>query len=320
MPAALAGSLYLECHLDGAGRVDLIFAVEREDADILAGDNPVIRLPERLAEAPGWRRLPAFSRRWTGDAPWGDAVRRIWIEIDVPPPDVEGGPKPPGAGVFLEYDADRLGPDDPYPMASTVRTTLQELYGAGLPPGREEAVGLCVGALPGPASLPYAGVLFSRGGRDLRLCLDRMTREELFRYLDRVGWPGDRERLSSTTSVLRRRKGSREVVGFGLVHMDVGRRPRGSIGLEYVLDRKPQVRGRIRETRFLRHLEERGWCTEDERRALRAWPGCRRRRLPHRLEPLLESRRVNNVKVVLGPEGSITAKAYLFARHEFRNL
>ncbi|MBW3570477.1 MAG: hypothetical protein KY467_05180, partial [Gemmatimonadetes bacterium] len=104
---------------------------------------------------------------------------------------------------------------------------------------------------------------------------------------------------------------------LGMLHVDVlegALLPR--LGLEYTLERSPQVHGGIAEGAFLDRLVECGLCAPERRDALQAWPGYEVHTLRHELWPSWLVRRVNCIKLVYEPGREPQAKAYLLAFHQ----
>jgi hypothetical protein len=280
-PAALPSWLYCECRLaSGAEQVDLSLAVDACAAEVLHG---VAR-----AGRPDWRRLREFAAGWSPHR-----VARLWLEFDAPAPRA-----PPG--VFLEFP----GLPAPRLSARIIAQLLAPLRGASLPPGPAGVLERCIAALPAQAGVRYTGLFPSRGTPALRLCLTGLREGEVAPYLATIGWPGDPERLRQDTGWAGR---------AGVLNLDLwdGVGPR--VGLEYMLSRRPQVGGELREGTLLDQLVDRGLSTVGKRQALALWPGALRLELPHTLWPALVLRRVNHIKLVYTPGSALTAKAYLAA-------
>jgi hypothetical protein len=85
LPAALTSWVYLECRLrHDEQRVDLIVRVDQRGRDVLAGDNPVIRLAPSLRGDSVWRSVRALARVWSdSSSPLFRGVERLWLEFDV---------------------------------------------------------------------------------------------------------------------------------------------------------------------------------------------------------------------------------------------
>jgi hypothetical protein len=155
--------------------------------------------------------------------------------------------------------------------------------------------------------------MLSRARQAVRVYLSRVPGAGVPGLLDDVGWPEDEAR--ATTRVLDAlHEGAPEL---GMLHLDVlegALLPR--LGLEYTLQRAPQVRGRIAEGAFVDRLVECGLCHPERRDALLGWPGYEVRTLRHELWPSWLIRRVNCVKLVHEPGREPQAKAYLLAFHQ----
>ena len=173
------------------------------------------------------------------------------------------------------------------------------------------SLGLC---RPPGAAVPYAGIMLARARQAVRVYLSRVPGSAVPALLDAVGWPEDEARV--TARVLGAVDGG-AAPELGMLHLDVlegALLPR--LGLEYTLERKPQVRGGIAERAFVDRLVECGLCVPERRDALLAWPGYEVRTLRHELWPSWLVRRVNCIKLVHEPGREPQAKAYLLAFHQ----
>jgi hypothetical protein len=308
LPAALTTCLYLERFLRREpARLDLILRVDASARSLLAG-------PDRWAGAPadggGWRRIAAFARAWSDPSTGLDAsVEALWLEFDLPP---QPHTWPPAPRVFVDFTraAARRGTVDE-------RCDLAvEVLGA-LAPARpslalRRELRACLERLPEGAYVPYVGLSPARADA-ARVCVQGLRRD-LRAYLGRVGWPGDPEGLARDVLVPlagAQAAGADEAVH--VIHLDLEPQVRPALGLEYAFARADQARGVLREAPLLDLLVARGWCDAAVRDAIGAWPGSREEALPHQIWPSRVERRVNHVKIVRAPDGSIEAKAYLAA-------
>mgnify|MGYP006139324243 CR=1 FL=1 len=87
--------------------MDLIFRVEREGAEILAGRNPVIGAGHLRGCGPAWEKVAALCGAWLdgGHPAWG-LVRHLWLELDLDAPAGPGAPPVPPPSVFLALEDD----------------------------------------------------------------------------------------------------------------------------------------------------------------------------------------------------------------------
>jgi hypothetical protein len=316
IPAALTRAAYLECRLlPGPEPVDLIFRVERGGAEILAGRHPGVDPSPLLACGPAWRAVADFCRAWLeGDGAHWQAVRHLWLELDLDDPGLPGAPPLPQPSVFVALDdgaTARMGMEEVLDLLAHVIHPLAPFAMDGDTRARLRGV---LERRPPGAAVPYAGVMLSRPRQAVRLYLSRVPGAAVPGLLNAVGWPEDQGRMAAEAVAAMRDAGAPEV---GMLHLDVlegALLPR--LGVEYTLDRHAQIRGRVAEQGFLDALAERGLCEPARRDALLAWPGYELLTLRHELWPSLLARRVNCIKLVHEPDREPQMKAYLLAFHQ----
>jgi hypothetical protein len=316
IPAALTRAAYLECRLlQGPEPVDLIFRVEREGAQILAGRHPGVDPARLLACGPAWRAVADFCRAWLdGKGPEWAVVRHLWLELDLDAPGFPGGPPIPPPSVFVAFDDDAtaaMGTDE---VLSLVERVVRPLAPAAMDADTRARLRGVLERRPPGAAVPYAGVMLSRPRQAVRVYLSRVAGADVPGLLNEVGWPEDQGRMAAEAVAAIAGAGAPEV---GMLHLDVlegALLPR--LGVEYTLERKAQIRGRVAEQAFLNTLAERGLCEPQRRDALLSWPGYELLTLRHELWPSLLARRVNCIKLVHEPDREPQMKAYLLAFHQ----
>ena len=313
LPASLTKWIYLECRLgEEASRVDMVIEVDECGRAILADQNPVLHLPERIRADPAWGRVRELCRQWADPrSPLHRTVAHIWLEFDVDGRGGGGAPdRPPVPGVFVSLG--ELPTPDFTAAAWYARAldALRPLMGGGLPSRVAGTLRTCFDGLPAGAYVPYVGVMLSRRIDAVRLCLSGVADDELPRYLRAIGWSAADGELATLASVLgdMRRAAGR---GVAILHLDVGETVLPRIGAEYMFERRAQLDGQVLETAFLDHLIERGLCTPAKRDALLAWPGYSYESFRHELWRSLLVRRLNHVKVVYEPGRALEAKGYV---------
>lgn len=312
VPAALTRGVYLECRLSADARVDLVVQVGDRGRAILSGANRAIRLPRRLRAHSHWEQVRRLCARWADpDAPLASCLRGMWLEFDAPDTDADTAAVPL-PGVFLKLvESAQAAP-------AALEEVLSSLPGLSPAPTLVRRLRRCIGELPPGAHVSYLGSFAPRGTDAVRVCMVGLPEDAISAYLARVEWPGDPHALGDLLATVGAVDGRRLHPGPGMLHLDVGGdgvQPR--IGLEYVLERGGQIRGRLHETEFLDRLVELGLCTAAKRDGLLAWPGYSFEDFAHELWPSLVKRRVNHVKLVYEPGRPPEAKAYLCAFSEF---
>ncbi|HEX2080405.1 MAG TPA: hypothetical protein VHG08_22070 [Longimicrobium sp.] len=316
IPAPLTRAAYLECRLrEGPDPVDLIFRVEREGAEILAGRNPVISAGHLRGCGPAWEKVAALCGAWLdGRHPGWALVRHLWLELDLDAPAAPGAPPVPSPSVFLALEDDATVGMETVALLDVLCALLEPLAPGGMDADSRRRVRGVLERRPPGAAVPYAGIMLSRARQAVRIYLSRVDAQAVPGLLDRVGWPEDQAR--DAAGVLAE-VAAGETPPLGMLHLDVlegALLPR--LGLEYTLERRAQVRGELVERAFLDRLVECGLCRPERRDALLAWPGYEVRTLRHELWPSWLIRRVNCVKLVHEPDREAQAKAYLLAFHQ----
>jgi hypothetical protein len=316
IPAALTRAAYLECRLRrGPEPVDLIFRVEREGAEILAGRHPGVDPGRMLACGPAWRAVAAFCRAWLdGDDPAWKLVRHLWLELDLDAPVIPGGPPLPSPSVFVALNDAATADMDTEQLLDLVGKVVRPLAPDAMDADTVARLRGVLQRRPRGAAVPYAGVMLSRARQAVRVYLSRVPGALVPGLLNEVGWPEDQGRMAAEVVETMRDAGAPEI---GMLHLDVlegALLPR--LGVEYTLDRHAQIRGRVAEQRFLDTLAEWGLCEPERHEALRAWPGYEVVTLRHELWPSLLARRVNCIKLVHEPDREPQMKAYLLTFHQ----
>jgi hypothetical protein len=319
LPAALTHWLYLECRLDArVDAVDLVFELDWRGRRVLAGGNPGLPPPPAVEEDPVGRRLSGLCREWNRPGTeFGRDLGTIWMEFDDDRHDPERGFTTPG--VFLKMAPEEEGPEGEARAWSQALHGLRTLRGRELDRPVSGALEACRDRLPAEAHAAYLGWFPARSRSTVRLCVADPPDRGIPAYLEALGWgtPGERARLSEVLERLGGPGGPEG--GVRLLDLDVedGVRPR--IGLEYILDRRAQMEGRIRETRWLEGLSDHAAADPVRLGALERWPGYTMERFPHELWRSVAVRRVNHVKIVFEPGVPLRAKAYLCLYFDHRS-
>lgn len=312
LPAALSSCVYIECRTDGANAADLIVDVSAEGWAILAGTNPVLRLPDPLRRQPVWSHVEALAqRRIDPHDPLHEALSGAWLEFDL---GVEREcDRMPTPSVFVDFS------ESVYRSPSLVARRapllhVAHLLGHAMAPAARRAIDDALAALPPRAALLYAGFMCGRDTDAIRLCIAGFSRDELAAYLDTMHWPGDMTSLTALMTSLATDEGGAQDRP-AIVHLDLSASFGACIGLEYPLARLPQLRGQLAEGALLDALVRRAFLTSEQRDALVTWPALDKRTMPHQLWPSFLVRRLNHVKLVQDANGVLSVKVYLCAEH-----
>lgn len=240
---------------------------------------------------PGGASVRPQVEEWIG--PETEIARRspvLWLEYDLPRDEV----RPPVLffGGFGPLAGERV------PRPGEVRRWMQRWLGLAAQPldeSRLDLLELCVGALPRGSHLRFLAALRpARASDDLRLVAGLPT-PAIGGWLREIGWPGEPRSLEWALE-------ARGGIPEAQVHVDVGERVGPGLGIE--LTASPS-----QWPRLIQRLHALGLC--DERgTAVLDWLG-RGNILPQGARwPSVVDRRIM-VKLVLDPEGALSAKAYL---------
>ena len=315
-PAAVTGNVCFECRLsDSAPQVDLAFAVMDAEslAQVVGGRCADLPCPGSESSRDAWRRLKTLAQLWSTDQSVVDrALDGIALEYDgVRSPRREAAPAPPG--VFLSFRSRWLRECPTWESRDLALKVLSSLLEARALPLVDDCVSACFDRLPGSASIPYIGFMTRGDAMTVRVCIMNMNFDAIEPYV-RAATGSEWIRLGGVSTLNGFVTSKR---GISVLHLDID--PKVGFlrraGLEQRFSRLCQLRGNIdaEGQSLLKGLRDQGLCSAEKQAALLAWPGRGTALLPHSLPWSLISRRLNHVKLAIGPDGSIEAKAYLWA-------
>ena len=349
LPAALTTGVYLECRLgrtaEAGRRADVIIHVTPDDAEIIAGTNPVLALPPALLDHHAWRLLQRFCRAWRApDTRWRPLVEHLWLEFDIAPPITAAteptvghaiaplinvaadtgahsmresfGIRHPVPSLFVGLRPGLRARADARPLARCIREIRTLLLNDGASMAAPEpALQAALQAAPPEAEVPYAGFMLARQETACRLYLMHLRPDAWEVYLQLAGWPGAVGELADRFRPLIDPDDARRVSPIGMGHVDVGPYGVGArVGFEFTCVRRQQRHPDGPLARLLRRATEHALCTPAQARALRAWPGGQRAQWPQQLWDSVVVRHVHCVKLVLDPGRRPEVKAYLLTR------
>lgn len=198
-----------ECRLGELDpRVDLAFS-------LMPGPE-VPALAEAVARAEhsdrAWTRFADFLSAWDGlSEPWSTLVPFVCPAFDLPAPD-EGELPPPCLSVCVDPDfyLRRLGVPPLRQVGVSELLALAEdchrrLTGVDIPAATRARLGMCLDS--GYDVVPkHMSWMLSRAESPMKLDV-RLHTSQLARYLTRIAWPGDIERLTGRVAELVRHEG-----------------------------------------------------------------------------------------------------------------
>ncbi|HEX8145195.1 MAG TPA: hypothetical protein VF553_21695 [Pyrinomonadaceae bacterium] len=269
---------------------------------MLAG-NHLVSPPQELQNG-SWEKLRGFYRAWAEThASSFENARATWLEFDtstngtaeVSPPNLLFG--------YWPQEVER-------PPEWIIDTIIPLLLGGAISPEFRQNVARCLAARPRETADFQIGVMFSRNIQAVRLCVFDLPADEVFPYLDEVGWNGDRDELGEYLEAFQ------PYADFIGLHLDVGEKIYPHIGVEpnFVAGcwaRQPHMEPRWKGQ--FEQLLKRGLLIPEKRDALLAWIG--HQSLLSGDQEVLLLRGLSHLKVVLRPGAQAVAKAYFGIAH-----
>ena len=318
LPAGVTRDIYFECRLaKHASRADLVLGVYDP------GGLPVMDVVLCTAPPEGESRsrvsaLEEILREWTtpGSTLY-KLINHVWLEYDAP----RGIARPGDDGTSTTLPSVFLSFRRPFRRANLPLAHV--LYAATALGWRAQtdtvsaSLRTCFERLPPNVHIEYIGRMLGRPESTLRLCVKGMATDAVTTYLAATTGLDPR----ATSDVARAASANHapdRIPRVGMLHLDIDTK-HGTlrrIGLERTFVRPCQTQGRLAadDLRFLRRLKTSGLCTDTKLRALTTWPGRSFVIMPHQSRRSVLTRRINHVKFVIAPCGTIEAKAYLYSK------
>lgn len=296
--------LYFEFRLAGPDeRVD----VSQHFFGATDGGQALARLAEARLAAGGagaWRRIGDFAVAWQDDPALSDAIAEIGLEIDMLP---DGGWSDPPA-IFAAF------PDDVLADAAAARR-----FAATVAPDAGAAMDRLLALLEtarahGLKAGRLVGAMLSRDA-ELRCMVKGLPGGDVPAFLKAADWPGDHDALLELLAEpVFASDATRLVFGFG---------PELAAGCGIEIIHPIDGEGPAEQLKALRWLAGTGLAERDRVAAISGWrgdihPGNARSRWPDSLilRDLARAERtrfltfISHVKINIGPDGPLPAKAY----------
>lgn len=329
LPAGLAWSLFgFEVRLaegDLAADIALSVGLKTPGLGILAGRYDAQCIPSSMMETGEWVKIQQFAKNWENpDSGLRGVLDIVCLEFDMP------APAPERAVPLVFFGVESNGRELREQQGRSETDVLEECAalfgGAPMPEELAERLRTCH-AVARDYSLNMsqggvfqAGLMLSRPGAGLRICVHNIPTQDIPAYLKGVDWPGDYEKLDKALS------GPCAIFDRLALALDCA--PQGlspKLGLESYFVDKAQPANEPRWEQVLRQLVEMGLCTPEKLEAMLAFPA------KMRLMPIFDSgmesalgegsgyfrpssamRGLHHLKVVVAPDGELSAKAYLW--------
>lgn len=326
-PGIITDSFGFECRLgESAAAADFFIAIYPAigGRDILLEQELEKLSPQTHPAYEIWSSILEFTRQWSDTkSVLYDRIDNLWLEFDLQPPLYDGTAPSLFLGFTREAQARlRLSEDEQLhascccwlpeaivqlrqqPLSQPIRTMLERL----------------LRTLPPAATIFQVGVMLSRPGESIRLCIQEIPPQKLAQFLLSLGWQGSVEQLNLLWENLP------EVEWINL-NLDLADRVLDKIGLECYFRKLDQ------ETAFINWLVQANLCLTEKATALTSqWGGLthQTRHLQDWPEELIYRsflkspgtcscfyRYLHHIKLVVGSDSPLQAKAYLAVRLDF---
>lgn len=312
LPFEMTSFWGFECRLgEPAAKVDILFEIKKQSrgSSLLAG-----RISSELdmlcSEYPAWKSLRNFAGLWVDpDHEFSTHVRNIWLEFDT-------------ASVLdhsqmnevLRQPCIFFGPDaETLEKRQTSRLICDALAALDAPDSGRCGLEEFIKSLPENARIFQVGLMLARPNPGLRICVYRLTAEDVPVWLTGLNWPGDTVMIGN---LLKKLPPGLDAFAVDLNLMTDG--PGEKIGIECYMDwleDDPE-----QWLPMLDLIEEGNLCLPVKRQGLMNFQGSTR--VPddwHRLsEGIVYSRlfrKIHHIKLSISSGQLKEAKAYLALNH-----
>jgi hypothetical protein len=305
LPNAIAHHT-LECRLaEGASQVDYLAC-----GTVHAGSAPL------LAQRRGWQlpapeatASPARERVWALLSSWADRTESlarhiplIWLELDLE----DGGPEHPvpRVGVCVDPSLVDEAVRPPREFEGPLERALELLRGGPLSRSGWAMVRRSIHALPPHGRAVHFGAAPSGSAEVLR-CVPELPVEDVPRYLDALGWPGDVSSMHRVFRDLHCSRDGRVKIDVDIVNGDLQPKFASFTELWHTGATMREVAGPLLE-RFV----DFGLCSPAKAEAVCRWPGRDHVHFEGFAWPITLTRTVD-LKAIVWPDGRTELKAYL---------
>lgn len=314
LPVGLTDFFGYECRLqDSTPASDFLLCVSQDPGCKILTDAKKWLLPAWLG-VPEWKRLSNFAEIWEHHDSYIEKVENMWLEFDIR----EAPTNMPIPSVFFKPRKSLLSKN-----ADTVWVfdVLERLSGVVVSEKICQQFNHCIHSLPEKSFVFQVATMMSRKNNPLRLCIRDIAPGDLFSYLEKIGWKGDREQIVQQLSWLR------YFIDDIAINIDVDEDGVGPIiGLECYTS----YGNMLRNIKFLNELVDREFCLPEKCEDILKYHGwiCANNHLkdwPIHLaiqSAFLVSDKVSvfwrflhHVKFVIEANRDIEAKAYLLVCH-----
>lgn len=208
IPARLSSFWGFEIRLgDPSPRADLLWEIVQGSGGIpmLAGrksEDPGADIASALrARSPFWQELGRFAEEWLDNPDWLRRLANIWLEADTASVAAATGAE---LDVCLDRPSLFWGPNarvtgSDRDLVRYLGALGRRFYGLNLDQARIDSI---VDAIPDEGKVFQMGVMGGRTAPAARLCVKDLDAEVMERWLDEIGWPGDRASLRDTLARL----------------------------------------------------------------------------------------------------------------------
>lgn len=329
LPTGLGLSLFgFETHLGkSAATLDMALSVSSTTPglSILAQQIPQQAIPATMAQTPEWQKIATFAHAWQQDtAKLKAALDVLCLEFDLP------NAKPAQAVplVFFGVEDQRrqrrqeLGIDDVAVLESCMALFAGKKPDAALSDYLRhcDQIAQQHGFAQQAGGVFQVGLMLSRPEAGIRICVHHIPQSKVLAYLQAIGWPGDVVQLER---VLAEMIAPFDRIALALDYAADGLTPK--LGIECYFRDNVQPPKEARWQQVLQQFVDRGLCVPEKARGLLDFPVAKRllpladKELeaalggqPGYFRPGKVMRGLHHLKVVLGGDGGLSAKGYLW--------
>ncbi|MBD3308579.1 hypothetical protein GF339_19335 [candidate division KSB3 bacterium] len=312
IPFELSTFWGFECRLgDADAKVDILFEIRKQSRgrSLLAGQ-VASGLDALCTQWPAWKRLRTFAACWADpEHEFSRTIRNIWLEFDAASvgnhaqlSDVLRQPC-----IFFGPDARTLEK----PQAS--RLINEALAALDMPDAGGCDLDTFSAKLPQEARIFQVGLMLGRPNPGLRICVYRLTLEDVPGWLTDLNWPGDTAMLAQ---FLQKLPPDLDTFAVDLNLMKDG--PAQKIGLECYMDWLENDPKQWEP--LLRLLDERDLCLPAKREGLLEFQGAMRppddwQRASEGILYVGLYRKIHHIKLTVAADRVTEAKAYVAFNH-----
>ena len=295
----------VEVHLNAeVPRSDFMIRATSTDhgREVLAGLHTDWHIPQAWLQNDNWKKIQNFSKQWAEPSnPLFTAVENVWLEFDFPP----DGSKLSAPSIFFDLDRHRRLPDR---ERHSILHLALAAFNHELPDDFPATLQAISNKGPGGSFLYYAGLMLSRSGPAVRICLAGLNADNILPFLHGINCG---EHALSFKALLERYAQPADRL---VLHLDISSMIGRNVGIEI-------FKAQNAWPELFRRMAAASLCTRDEARKIVDWRDdlpltndhfrASVSRILHRDITRLV-KRINHIKFVSSTGKGVAVKAYLY--------